>query len=251
MDELIKYDCRWSADCDDSFINDFNWVQDQVFSGAHTRESFRHQYIDNPFGASVLVVVYLEGKPVAARALWRNDIYDKMAYQPGRTCVLPVCRGKGIFREMTMRAIAMLPSDAIIYNFPNQNSFPGYIKMGWKLLHDYGLRLMLSTKDYFAEHPTPMDDDYAEWWVVGKAGIYHVKRGGHYFLVRHDHRPLLAKVVASVSQAVAQKFPPSPRKILFYKSERKTFYSKYFMKSHVVCRNTDIGYIPTWKIDAI
>ena len=251
MEDNIKYDCRWSEDCDEKFIDDFNHVQDQVFQGEHSRETFRHQYIENPYGSSVIVVVYLNDKPVAARSLWRNDIGERESYQPGRTCVLEACRGKGIFREMTLKAIAMLPQDAIIYNFPNQNSYPGYIKMGWRLLHDYNLRLMISTKDFFAEHPHNMDDAYARWWVVGKAGIYHIRRGGHYFLVRHDHRPMLGKIVACVSGDIAKEFPKSHRRIFFYKSEKQSFYSKYFMKSHVVCRNTDIDYIPTWKIDAI
>lgn len=249
MNTEIKYDSRWSDALDEQFIKDYLYVQNKVFGGG-TREEFRRQFEQNIYGRSVVEVVYIDEKPTAARALWRNDVCGREAYQPGSTCVLEACRGKGVFKEMTKRAIAMLPANVVIYNFPNPNSFPGYIKMGWTQLHDYNMRLLTSYGDYLKEHPIKMDKTYAEWWVAGR-DLCYTKRFGHYFLMRKDYRPFCYRIVAEVDKAVVENFPYTRFGLFFYKSESVTWYNKRFALSHVVTRNPELGYIPTWKIDAI
>lgn len=246
----IVYDCRWSTDLDEKFISDFCWVEHEVFQNYYSRGHFEHKFIKNIYGASVLEVVYIGGEPSAARALWRNDLDGKEAYQPSDTCVLESCRGKGVFTEMTRRSIALLPKNAIIYNFPNHLSFPGYMKMGWTLLHEYGVRLF-TPKRYFKEHPIKMDEEYAKWWVLGKSHISYHKQGGFYFLVTPDRRPFMKHIVACVDEKIAKAFPKSTIGVFFYPSKKKTFYNRRFMKSHVVCRNSELKYIPSWKIDAL
>lgn len=249
MSEII-YDCRWSTSLDNKFKDDFCQVERAVFHNDYSEEYFKKKFIDNIYGSSVLEVVYIDGKASAARALWRNDLNGKEAYQPGDTCVMDNCRGKGVFTEMTKRSIALLPKDAIIYNFPNHSSFPGYIKMGWVLLHDYGIRLF-TMKRFFSEHSIDMDNSYARWWILGKKNISYIKRGSHYFLVKPDRRPLMKHVIAHVTEEIALSFPKSKFGMLFYSSEKETFYNRFFLKRHVVCKNPEIKYIPTWKIDAL
>lgn len=247
----ILYDCRWSDAVDDKFVSDFVATENAVFGGNYTKALFEKKYINNIFGKSVVEVVYLDDKPVAARGLWRNDIDGKEAYQPGDTCVTEVCRGKGIFTEMTKRSIAMLPSDAIIYNFPNQNSYPGYMKMGWKLIGEYGIALF-SAKSYLKEHPVIMDKQYADWWLPQDGGLQYIKNGDNYFLVRSMGKPLCYRVVAAVEKTTAQRFKKVSIGIYFYRSRKKTFYnSKLGMPLHVVSKNENIDQIPLWKIDAI
>ena len=250
MEESIVYDCRWTNDLDAKFIEDFRVMCSTVFNYDFTFEEFKRKFLDNIYGNSLLVVVYMDGKPCAARALWRNDIDGKEAYQPGDTCVLGICRGKGIFSQMTRKAIAMLPEDAIIYNFPNQNSFPGYMKMGWTLLHDYHQKLLTSYKSFAEEHPQKMDDRYADWWIRGRALMY-TKCDGHFFLISKERRPFCYRVIAEVGERVAVQFPYRRLGLFFYKSKDITWYNKRFAASHVVTRNPEIGYIPTWKIDAL
>ena len=247
--EDIRYDIRWTNALDEKFISDFLSVQQEVFH-VGTREEFRVQYEENIYGASVIVVVYLDEKPVAARGLWRNDIDGREAYQPGSTCVLPVCRGKGIFKEMTLRSIALLPSDAIIYNFPNNNSFPGYMKMGWKLVHDYGRRLLVCVGTYLKEHPIPIDEAYGNWWVVGRDYL-HTKKGGHYFIVRKDSKKFCYFIVAEAEKSIALQFPEVKWGIFFYRSDTPSWFCKRYQKLHVVSRTADVPYIPIWKIDAL
>lgn len=250
MEEEIIYDCRWSSKLDEKFIGDFRAMCSTVFKYDFTFEEFKRKYLDNIYGDSLLVVVYMDSKPCAARALWRNDIDGKEAYQPGDTCVLDVCRGKGIFSQMTRKAISMVPENAIIYNFPNQNSYPGYMKMGWTLLQDYHQKLLTSYKRFAEEHPQMMDKGYADWWVRGRHLMY-TKCGGHYFLIGKESRPFCYRVIAEVEKDVAMQFPHRKFGLFFYKSKDLTWYNKHFASSHVVTRNPEIGHIPTWKIDAL
>lgn len=248
--ENIIYDIRWSNAVDEKFSRDFRHVCSTVFCNDFSQELFNRKFIQNIYGPSVLVVVYIDDVPSAARALWRNDIDGKEAYQPGDTCVMENCRGKGVFSIMTKKSIAFLPESAIIYNFPNPNSYPGYLKMGWKLLHDYNMRLLTSYKGYAKEHPVMMDDDYANWWIVGRKLTY-IKRFGRYFLLQKDHRPLCYRILSEVSEQTAKKFAQTRFGFFFYKSETTTWYNKRFALSHVVTRNSELNYIPTWKIDAV
>lgn len=251
MDD-IRYDCRWSNEVDRTFIDDFINVEKSVFKNDYSKELFAKKYLDNIYGHSVLVVVYIDGKPSAARALWRNDIEGRPSYQPGDTCVLEACRGKGVFSEMTKRAIGMLDKDAIIYNFPNQNSFPGYIKLGWKLLHEYHMVLLLSNESYHKEHPKDMDIDYANWWVKGNQKIKYIKRGNAYYLVHKYPRPFCYKILSRVNKSIALCFPKHlGLGLFFYSSDKETWYNKPFACLHVVSKTSGNLYVPTWKIDAI
>ena len=250
MKEELEYDCRWSRDLDRKFINDYLSVCSTVFKQAFTYEDFKRKFLDNIYGESLLVVAYKNGEPCAARALWRNDINDREAYQPGDTCVIDEYRGKGIFSQMTLKAISMLPKDAIIYNFPNQNSFPGYIKLGWSEFRRYHMRLLISYNNYVNEHPEKMDEAYAKWWIEGKP-VKYIKWRGHYFLICKERRVLCYRILGEVDKKVAVNFPRCLIGMFFYKSEKITWYNKHFATGHVVTRNNDRKYIPTWKIDAI
>ena len=250
MNENIVYDIRWSNQVDEKFVTNFRQVCSIVFNKNYSEYTFNKKFIENIYGPSVLVVVYINNIPSASRALWRNDIEGKEAYQPGDTCVMENCRGKGIFSMMTKKSIDFLPQSAIIYNFPNPNSYPGYIRLGWKLVHDYFQRIFLSYDDYKSEHPLMMDNDYAQWWIVGTDLLY-TKLRGHYFLVRKDHRFFCYRIVAEVEKSIAIQFNHVCAGVFFYKSHKQTWYNKKQIPNHVVSRSIDIKYIPTWKIDAV
>lgn len=247
----IIYDCRWSDNLNPQFISDFIDVERKVF-GSYEMSDFKNSFIDNIYGPSVLVVVYINGKPSAARALWRNDINGRESYQPGNTCVLEICRGKGIFSEMTRKSVAMLPHDAIIYNFPNPNSFPGYLKMGWKLVGDYHLVLLLSNSKYQEENPVDMDRKYAEWRVFNDKTIKYIKRGNCYYLIKPQGRRFCYRVISRVDETIARNFKRFKGfGLIFYKSLRTTFYNRRFAANHVVSKNPEVTSIPLWKIDAL
>ncbi len=250
MSEII-YDCRWSDTVDEKFIKDFIDTENAVFGEDYTEELFRRKYVDNIYGKSVVVVVYIDGKPEGARGLWRNDLSGMEAYQPGDTCVTEACRGKGIFSEMTKKSVSMLPEEALIYNFPNGNSFPGYMKMGWKLVGEYKLSLF-SKKAYEKENPVKMDEEYFNWWAKHSEGFMSYKCKDSFYLVKKLGKPFCFKIVAEVDKAVADKFSPAGFGFYFYRSTKETFYNKKLgMPIHIVSKCENPPHIPVWKMDVI
>lgn len=249
---MPTYDIRYSSAADDRFIDDFTSVERQVFGNGYDRDLFRHKFLDNPYGQSVLAVVYIDGQPSAARALWRNDVDGHEAYQPGDTCVLAPCRGKGVFSEMTRRAVAMLPPTALIYNFPNTNSYPGYLKLGWTLQKEGHLVLLTSNRRYLEENPLPIDAEYASWWLPTDK-VRRIRRGSTYYLVVKFPRPMTYKILGRTDRETALRYPALRRlALIFYPSRRTTWYNRRFLPLHVVTNNNPAAIdIPVWKIDAI
>lgn len=244
------YDCRWSNEVDEKFIKDYCVVQDTVFQNNYSYELFNKKFIANIYGPSIIIVVYDKNRAIGARSFWRNDIGQKEAYQPGDVCVLNEYRGNGIFTEMTKKAFAMLPKDAIIYTFPNSNSFPAHLKMGNKLLASCYPRLF-THKRYQEEHSLLLDKEYIGWWLASRKDIRHIKREGRFYLVIPYGLPFMYMVLAEVEREVAKKYPKSGIGIYFYRSKKTSFYNKNKRPLHIVCKENNISYIPTWKVDSL
>ena len=250
MESDIFYDCRWSYECDDRFIDDFNFIQDKVFSGVHSRELFKKQYIYNIYGDSVLVVVYHKNQPIAARSLWRNDILGQVAYQNCRAAVLKQYRGQGIFTKMTKIVGDFLPTKALIYSFPNQYSFQGYKKQGWYNVGQYYPSLFC-TKDFIKEHPVRIDNEYFKWWILGNNSMKYIKKYGCYFLVRKTARTFCYKVVALIDASIARMLPKAPLLAIYiYNSSIKKIYNNNSLPLRPVS-NQELSFLPLWKIDAV
>ena len=52
------------------------------------------------------------------------------------TATDPDYQGRGLFRRLTMEAVDELTADGVdaVFNTPNEQSRPGYLKMGWSVL---------------------------------------------------------------------------------------------------------------------
>lgn len=94
----------------------------------------------NPFGHSPAWVALHDGRIVGYRTFlrWRflNDEGRKVtAVRAVDTATLPEYQGLGIFRTLTLRGVAelTLEGDGIVFNTPNDQSRPGYLKMGWSV----------------------------------------------------------------------------------------------------------------------
>lgn len=101
------------------------------------RAFFAWKHDDNPFGRSPAWVATQGDEIVGFRTFLRWDFVrgteSLRLVRAVDTATDPAHRGKGIFRRLTLGAVAELTAagyDAV-FNTPNTQSRPGYLKMGW------------------------------------------------------------------------------------------------------------------------
>ena len=99
---------------------------------------FAWKHEQNPFGKSPMWVA-ADGERLAGfRALmrWRFDVGGRPidAARAVDTATHPDYQGRGIFTRLTLRGLDALRDDgvAFVFNTPNDQSRPGYLKMGWQ-----------------------------------------------------------------------------------------------------------------------
>ena len=104
------------------------------------RRFFRWKHLENPVGRSYMWVGELDGQLVGFRAFlrWRfrsdsGEVVD--AVRAVDTATHPDAQGLGIFRTLTLHGLdEMRPLGvSFVFNTPNGQSRPGYLKMGWEL----------------------------------------------------------------------------------------------------------------------
>jgi GNAT superfamily N-acetyltransferase len=102
-----------------------------------TPELFRWKHEINPFGRSVMLVAEIDDKIVGLRSFMRWDlVHDGDVIRCGRavdTATHPEYLRRGIFSRLTKEALDVARDAGIqlIFNTPNDQSRPGYLKMGW------------------------------------------------------------------------------------------------------------------------
>lgn len=99
---------------------------------------WRWKHIDNPFGISPVLLYREDSLLVGVRAFMRwKWMKDGMIYNAVRavdTATHPAQQGKGIFKKLTLELVSNCKEHGIsfIFNTPNSQSMPGYLKMGWE-----------------------------------------------------------------------------------------------------------------------
>jgi len=112
------------------------WAADE-----RDREFFRWKHEDNPAGPSPAWVAVHDGQVVAFRTFlrWAFEARGEVLTMARAvdTATDPDHQGKGLFRTLTLRAVDDLTEAGVdaIFNTPNDQSRPGYLKMGW---HELG-----------------------------------------------------------------------------------------------------------------
>jgi GNAT superfamily N-acetyltransferase len=101
---------------------------------------FRWKHQENAFGVSPAWVAVHEGRVVGYRTFLRWGFLDDTgrevrAVRAVDTATDPAYQGLGIFRTLTLRGVAelTLAGDGLVFNTPNDQSRPGYLKMGWSV----------------------------------------------------------------------------------------------------------------------
>ena len=111
------------------------WLADE-----HHTAFFRWKHRDNPFGPSPAWVALDGARIVGLRVLlrWEFDRSDgpARAVRAVDTATDPAYQGRGIFSGLTLHAIEDLTREGVhfIFNTPNDQSRPGYLKMGWQVV---------------------------------------------------------------------------------------------------------------------
>lgn len=110
-------------------------------------EYFAWKHLRNPFGLSPGWVAEVDGEVVGVRLFMRWDFRRDgsvvRAVRAVDTATHPEHQGQGIFRRLTMEGLDGLRADGIefVFNTPNAQSGPGYLKMGWREVGTIPLRV--------------------------------------------------------------------------------------------------------------
>lgn len=119
--------------------------------GDPNAELFRWKHRASPFGPSPAWVAEDDGRVVGFRTFMRWEFTDgTRRYRAVRavdTATDPAYRGRGVFRDLTTRAVDELAADGVdfVFNTPNDQSLPGYLRMGWHVVGRLPLLLRVRT----------------------------------------------------------------------------------------------------------
>jgi GNAT superfamily N-acetyltransferase len=110
-------------------------------TGRRDAAFFAWKHLDNPFGQSVSLVAERDGEIVGLRMLMRWNLVSGTrtirAVRAVDTATHPAAQGQGIFRRLTTAALELAAADAVlVFNTPNDQSRPGYLRMGWTVVDD-------------------------------------------------------------------------------------------------------------------
>ncbi|TCK84928.1 GNAT family N-acetyltransferase [Albibacterium bauzanense] len=98
---------------------------------------WRWKHIDNPFGASTVLLAEENEQIIGLRAFmnweWKDQDQSYKTVRAVDTATHPAHQGKGIFKNLTLKGLEEIKQNtAFVFNTPNQKSKPGYLKMGWE-----------------------------------------------------------------------------------------------------------------------
>ncbi len=100
---------------------------------------FAWKHEENPFGRSPAWVATDGGQLAGFRVLMRWEFVQAgtvvKAVRAVDTATHPDFQGQGIFTRLTLHALEELRDDvSFVFNTPNDQSRPGYLKMGWQVI---------------------------------------------------------------------------------------------------------------------
>lgn len=99
---------------------------------------WRWKHVNNPFGPSPVLLAFEKEHLVGVRAFmrwkWEMDGHSFNAVRAVDTATHPDFQGRGIFKTLTLALLENCKKEGVrfVFNTPNQQSRPGYLKMGWR-----------------------------------------------------------------------------------------------------------------------
>lgn len=121
-------------------------------------EIWTYKHIENPLGKSLVLLAVEKERIAGVRAFmkWKwqmgNEIFS--ALRAVDTATHPEFQGMGIFKKLTLEAVDLSTKnrDNFVFNTPNNNSRPGYLKMGWKKAGNIKVGIKPSWKSFYNFH---------------------------------------------------------------------------------------------------
>ncbi len=117
-----------------------------VFGNGMTEERFYHKHFDNPLSLIHPVRIHIEdGHPAGMNAFMKMKLVEHTqgtqlfhdVSQSNDTAVIPAYRGKHIFTRLITDQELQDTETEYIIGIPNANSYPGFIKMGWRQVCEF------------------------------------------------------------------------------------------------------------------
>lgn len=103
-----------------------------------SEQYWRWKHIENPFGRSPALLCWEGNTLIGVRAFmrwqWKEGEKIYHAVRAVDTATHTEHQGKGIFKKLTLALVDFCKEqkDHFVFNTPNQQSKPGYLKMGWQ-----------------------------------------------------------------------------------------------------------------------
>lgn len=124
-------------------------------SSKKTEAVWNYKHVLNPFGSSLVLVAEEDNEIVGVRAFmrwkWQNDQKSFSAFRAVDTATHPKHQGKGIFKKLTQKALELgiKGNNDFVFNTPNEQSRPGYLKMGWEQISKLEIDIYVGNPFYF------------------------------------------------------------------------------------------------------
>lgn len=92
------------------------------------------KYIAGKYKHCIGHIAYYDGTPVAAYSVFRQELKGYNAAQSADTMTDTRHRHKGLFMELARITYLAAQQEGIdfVFGFPNENSLPGFKKLGWQ-----------------------------------------------------------------------------------------------------------------------
>jgi GNAT superfamily N-acetyltransferase len=121
--------------------------------GEPNEQLFAWKHQTNPFGVSPMWVAEIGGELAGFRTFmrweWQRGVDQPVAraVRAVDTATHPDFQGQGVFTKLTLGAIDELATDGVdfVFNTPNDQSRPGYLKMGWRVVGRLPVRVRPSS----------------------------------------------------------------------------------------------------------
>lgn len=173
--------------------------------------NFKHQ--NNPFGESLVLVAEDHEKIVGVRAFmrwqWKKGKVNYSAFRAVDTATHPDYQGKGIFKKLTLEALQVgkKNGDHFVFNTPNQQSKPGYLKMGWKEIDKVFIHIIpipsffirsKKVQEQYSIELNESGDLFHKWdYLLSKRDIIYTPKNEEFLRWRYFNNPMQKYLIAS------------------------------------------------------